>query len=244
MGLIPASVGAPAAPARKALLPRMTAPQPRSPARPAQAHPAKSHPARTALPGNDNWATRHPERAAQEQALRRQARAIRKGFGHKRNGTPETHFHASRTRQGTIARLYQAGHITIDDLARAAEIAGVAEQLGRDCHVSTASLETRVDNARQHGGAFFEALGAVRRELAYTAWRASLDALGPGAKSAVLGLVIDDCGLEAAARRGRMRRSAAKAALLRALDLWADLIGETAKRIGREELDRAHARLG
>lgn len=191
----------------------------------------------------DHWAARHPDRAAQERGFVRQARAIRKGFGHKVRGTPQTHYHASQVRQGSLARMYRAGDLSLDELARAAEIASTAEAIGRDCHVRTASLETRIDNARQHGFAFFEALGAVRREYAYTEWRRRLDHLGSAEKRAVLALIVDDCGLEAAARAARMRRSTAKAALHRALELWGDLMGQAIKLIDRRGLDQAHARL-
>lgn len=185
----------------------------------------------------EKWRALNPAAAAAQQRFTRQARATRKQFSHKVNGTPETHFHASQTRQGALARLFVAGAISIDELARAAEIASVAEAIGRDTAVRTASLEARVDVSR-NGGQFYEALGAVRREVAYTRWRAALPTPAP-----VLALIVEDLGITAVARRFRMRRARAAALLHAALELWATIYGETAKRIDAVELARAQARL-
>jgi hypothetical protein len=191
------------------------------------------------------WAGLHPRRAAQEQALGRERRTIRKEFG--RNdvtpGTPETRFRASRTHQGALARLFMAGDITLDQLSASAEIAAVAERIGSEVRVRTTSVETRVDVSRAHDGAFFESLGAVRREVAYTRWRASLDCLGKGGKPVVLAMIIEDVGVRAAAQRCGMRDARAKRLLGLALDLWFAVIGAVVKEIDREDLDFVHARL-
>lgn len=193
----------------------------------------------------DDWAARHPRRAAEEIAFGRERRTIRKDFGRSdvTPGTPETRFRASRTRQGALARLFMTGAIDLDQLTAAAEIAGIAERLGRDVQVRTTSVETRVDVSRSHDGAFFEGLRAVRAEVAYTRWRGSLDRLGMSGKSVVLAMIVEDVGLAEAARRGRMRNSGALALLIRALDLWFETIGAVVKEIDEADVLAAHAGL-
>ena len=78
----------------------------------------------------DKWARRHPAAATEERGLKRANRAARRDFGHKQNGTPETHARASRLRQGALARLFEAGHLTIDQLASAQSIRITAERIG------------------------------------------------------------------------------------------------------------------
>lgn len=91
------------------------------------------------------WAERHPRTAAAERAFRKERAELLDRWGHKNDGTPETHEHASRRNQGALVRLYQTGAIDADQLASAVEIATVAERIGADVAVRTASLETRVD---------------------------------------------------------------------------------------------------
>jgi hypothetical protein len=75
---------------------------------------------------------------------------------------------------GRAGRLYQSGAIDAEQLAAAVEIALVHERIGADVAVKTASLETRVDVTRIGDGGFYERLGQVRREMAYTRWRSQL----------------------------------------------------------------------
>lgn len=161
------------------------------------------------------WARRHPERAAAERALRKQRAQLLDRWSHKGQGTPETHEHHNNPRPGSIARLYQSGAIDDDQLAWSAEIRTSYERIGADVSVRTASLESRIDNVR-HGHAFYEALGTVRREVAYSDWRA---ALGPDA-AVVLDIIVHDVGLASAARIHRMHARRIRPLLLRALDLW------------------------
>lgn len=192
---------------------------------------------------HDCWAARHPGPARSERALRKAEAAAVRDFGHKVNGTTETHAKAARTRQGAVARLFQAGDLSIDQLGSAQEIAAAAEAIGRGLGVRTVSLETRVDGGRRDG-AFFEALGAVRRELAYTAWRAALRRqLPPGLAPAVLAVVVDDLGVSLAAKRWRMRNAAMKALLRRALELWPGLLRAAREAIDEPALERAQARV-
>lgn len=183
------------------------------------------------------WDEQHPARAAEERALRRQRRQIRKEFGHKVHGTPETHFHASSLRQGAIARLYRSGALSIDELARAIEIASTARRISAEVSLRCVSLETRVDVSR-HGDAFFEALGAVRREVAYRRWRAMLPEPRP-----VLAMVLDDIGATLAAKRTRMRRARAIMLLCEALELWGQLMADATRDIDEATLLAAQAGL-
>jgi hypothetical protein len=130
------------------------------------------------------WARQHPDIAAAERSLRKaRAELVEPRWKHKNEGTPETHEQASRRNQGALVRLYQTGAIDAEQLASAVEIALVHERIGRDVAVRTASLETRVDVTRIGDGGFFERLGQVRREYAYTEWRQRC-AAGAGARHA------------------------------------------------------------
>ena len=163
----------------------------------------------------EDFRRRHPEKAAQERALRNANRAAQRDFGHKVHGTPETHHKASFTCQGALARLFQNGHLSADQLAWAVEIARIHERIGRDVSVGSVSLEARVDQSRSFGGTFFEKLGLVRAEVAYSQWRAWLPRPAP-----VLALIVEDRALSAVAKRWRMRDTTARRMLEDALDAW------------------------
>ena len=45
---------------------------------------------------HNSWKRRHPTLAAEERKLKRENRAARRDFGHKQNGTVETHQKAAR----------------------------------------------------------------------------------------------------------------------------------------------------
>lgn len=185
-----------------------------------------------------DWAQRHPALARDERAIRKQIAATEAEYGRKANGTPETHAHAARVSQGSLARLYTSGAIDAVQLAAAADIADVAERIGRDVTVRTASLETRISGGRVGDGGFFERLSQVRREIAYGRWRRALASPGP-----VLAMIVDDEALTIVAKRHGMHHRRAKALLLAALDLWGALIGEVAHEVDEAALARAHARL-
>lgn len=158
---------------------------------------------------------------------------------HKNDGTAETHEQASRRNQGALVRLYQSGAIDSEQLASAVEIATVAERIGRDVAVKTASLETRVDVTRIGDGGFFERLGQVRREYAYTEWRHRLTH-----PAAVLDMLVGEpVGFTIVAARYRMHNRRAKQLLLDALDSWPEILGHACKAIDDRELAAAHARL-
>jgi len=178
---------------------------------------------------NQAWSARHPERAREERALRQTQAKLGPDWRHKREGTPETHDKASRTVQGALARLYMAGAIDADQLACSAEIARVHAQIVREVVPATVSLETRVDAGRGGDAIFYEALGRVRAEIAYSAWRRRLPKAG-----VVLAMIAEDLAVTAAARRFGMRGATAKALLVAALDLW-----PVYRQMARDQVDAA-----
>jgi len=186
----------------------------------------------------EQWAQRHPVRAAQEQALADNNEAARERWRHKAHGTVETHEHASKVRQGALARLYEAGAITIHQLSAGASIAHIHALIARDVTVATMSLETRIDSGTRLGEAFFEKLGTVRAEVAYSTWRRQL-----AQPALVLAVVIDDLSLSAAAKSFRVRKARVRPILTHALDLWDEMIGRAVDQIDDRDLWAAHARI-
>lgn len=181
------------------------------------------------------WAERHPELARQERSLRLSQARLQDDFGFRRSATPETMEKVSRVRQGALARLFMAGTIDADQLAWAAEIHAVAERIGRDVAIGTVSLETRVDQSRS-GSGFYERLGAVWAEVAYTSWRKSLPAPAP-----VLMMIVDDMACSTVARQFRWSRKRLQKMLTDALDAWPDCHAEARDRIDEATLLAAHA---
>lgn len=161
---------------------------------------------------------------------------VRESWSHKQ-GTPETHERAARSQQGSLARLYRSGAIDGQQLDSAAAIAAIAERIAADVNVRTASLETRVDRTRTGDDHFFESLGRVRAEIAYTRWRAQ----APGPIAALLELIVEDRGIAAVAQRHRIHHRKLRRLLLAALDLWPAIYDEVRQCVGRLELDLAHA---
>lgn len=185
------------------------------------------------------WARRHPEIAGRERALRKQRVETLERWKHKNEGTPETHEQHSHRREGALARLYKNGTIDSEQLAAAAEIGAVAERIGRDVAVKTASLETRIDvGVRRTDALHDERIGAVRREVAYTRWR-----LVVAAPALVLDMLVEDVGIAAAAERHRVHARKARRLLLRALDLWSEILSDVFRQVDERDLDYAHARL-
>lgn len=138
-------------------------------------------------------------------------------WSHKNEGTPETHAAHAGRRAGAIARLHASGYLNDDQLAWSQEIAAAAERIMADVTARTANLEGRVDRCR-HGDAFFEALGAVWRELTYSRWRAGLKGKDAGV---VLAIVVQDVGVASAAAAHGMHARRAKRVLTDALAAWA-----------------------
>lgn len=179
----------------------------------------------------DWWARAHPARAAEEAQLARQAAQIDAWRKHDAHGTPETLLKARRVQQGSLARLFMGGHLSIDQLAWAQEIRVVVERIGRDVAIGSISLETRVDNGFCGWRAGEESLGRVRAEMAYTRWRAQILRPAP-----VLAMIVEDRGVRAVAQAFRMRDVTARTVLVDALDLWPDCCGWARDRVDAEDL--------
>jgi hypothetical protein len=182
----------------------------------------------------------HPQIAAAERRLRKERATALASWKHKNEGTPETHERASRRNQGALASLYKKGAIDAEQLASAEEIARIAERIGADVAVRTASLETRVDLGPRHYDSLHdERIQQVRREMAYTEWRQQLPQPAP-----VLDMLVGEpIGFTIVAERYRMHHRKAKRLLIHALDLWPVVLGAVCKSIDERDLQLAHARL-
>lgn len=165
---------------------------------------------------------------------------LRERWSH-RQGTPETLEHAHSVRQGALARLYHSGAISAEQLASAEKIAAAVAMIAAGVGMRTCSLEARVDMTRMGDGTFYEALGRVRLEVAYTCWRDRVAQLGP--IGAVLDMIVSDVGFTVVARRYRMHNRRAKKLLIAALDLWAVSIDDAAREVNAATLAAAHAGL-
>lgn len=175
----------------------------------------------------------------EQRRLRKERAELLKRWSHKRAGTPETHEAHRRQRPGAIARLHASGFLNDDELAWSQEIAAAAEQIMADAQVRTASLETRVDTSR-HGDAFYEALGAVRREMAYGRWRS---AQSPKAAAMVLDVIVRDVGIARAAGAHGMHVRKARALMVEALHLWAKIHAAVRREVSAADLAASHAGL-
>lgn len=161
-------------------------------------------------------------------------------WSHKREGTAQTHEHASKTRQGPLARLYQDGFIDVDQLEWACEIARVAERIESDVAIRTASYETRVDNQGSSKDVLAETITQVRHEVAYGWWR---DAI-PNPKRAILDMLVGEPkSYSAIAREYRMGQRRARKLLISAIDLWPVALDRAESTIDKEDVQAAHARL-
>ena len=136
-------------------------------------------------------------------------------FGGKR-GTPETIARASGQHQGSLARLCRDGAINANQLAAAEEIRNTVESIRADVALPIASWETRVDSGFRADAVFFERLGGVRLEMAYSRWRWQVD----GPIALLLDMIVEDEAYSRAAQRHRVSPKRAKALLIAALDLW------------------------
>ena len=184
------------------------------------------------------WAEKHPDRAAAERSLRKSRAEMHERWDHKAHGTPETHEHHKHHQDGVLAQLYLSGSIDAEQLASAVEIATVAERIGADVTVRTSSVETRVDQTRSGDGTFYEALGAVRREMAYSRWRREVR----GPIAAVLDMIVGETvGYTVVANRYGMHNRRAKRLLIDALDLWPQIFGTVCKDVDAATLIAAHA---
>jgi len=149
-------------------------------------------------------------------------------------GTPET---LAKFSEGSLQRLLLSGDISAEQKAYAESIADVAERIASGVQVRTCSFEARVDRKRNGDEAFFERLGDVRREMAYTEWRRQTSkVLAP-----LHEMIVEDQGLTIVARRYRMDNRRLKRVLADALDLWPKILGRVCKEVDAATLAAAHA---
>ncbi|QSR16050.1 hypothetical protein [Novosphingobium sp. KA1] len=187
-------------------------------------------------PAYRRWAERHPRQARDEEQLQRYNASTKKNWAHRTSGTPETHAKAAATRQGAVARLFETGDIDAFQLSAAVSIAATHARITGDVTVSTVSFETRVDQSGRADASFFEKLGTVRAEVAYTNWRRRIEH-----QALVFAILIDDVGISIAAKRFGMRNARAKKILIDALDLWEQFSIEACKSIDDATLLAAQA---
>lgn len=189
----------------------------------------------------------HERKAQEERDLAAQHSRASAMYGHRRNGTVETHQAAAVQRQGALARLHRSGAISNDQLGWALEIQAEHERIDADVTVHSASLETRVDLSACPDAIFFESLGRVRRAMAYTRWRRELPMVCTGCLTGaqhVLAMVVDDLGVTWAARRLRMSVRRTRKVLLDALDLWPAILKDVCGKVDGQDLLLAHRRIG
>lgn len=153
-----------------------------------------------------------------------------------KEATPETLRNIATRTEGGIARLYAAGDIDADQMAAAEQIADVHQRVVGDVTIAVASLEARVDRSPRGDGSFYEALGAVQREVAYTRWREALEH-----PAVVLDVIVGGLGFTVAARQNRMAHRRAKRLVIVALDTWPRALSAARHEIDPATLAAAHA---
>ena len=177
---------------------------------------------------------RHPVRAREERDLRK-ANARLLDCGNYREATPET-LQKARIDDGSLARLCRSGSIDADQLAWACEIRMVHDRIAGDVRIGTASLEGRVDQSRHGDGTFFEKLGAVRADVAYTRWRGELAHAAP-----VLAMIVDDEACTVVGQRFHRSTVTLRKWLTEALDCWPDCHRDACDQVDEATLLAAQA---
>jgi hypothetical protein len=167
-------------------------------------------------PVNTTGLNKQERKAARNQAVRRHEQQLKddRQFTGK-EATPETLRDVANRTEGSLARLFNSGDINADQLAAAEQIEAAHRKVVGDVAIGIASMEARVDRSPYGDGSFYEALGAVQTEVAYTRWREQL-----AHPAVVLDMVVHGLGFTVAARRNKMAHRRAKRLLLVALDLW------------------------
>ena len=117
----------------------------------------------------------------------------------------------------------------------------VIERIGADLSIKGMSIETRIDQSRNPDAVFFEALSAVRREMAYTRWRAKLAYAGH--VQPVLAMIVQDMSLTAAATLYPIGVKRLKRVLRAALDDWGACLDHVYKTVSHGDMVAAQAGL-
>ncbi len=180
---------------------------------------------------------RQERKAARHQVVRQHQQQLKEDrqFTGK-EATPETLRAVANRTEGSLARLFTSGDINADQLAAAEQIEAAHRRVVGDVAIGIASMEARVDRSRYGDGSFYEALGAVQIEVAYTQWREQL-----AHPAVVLDMIVHGLGFTVAARRNRMAHRRAKRLLLVALDLWPRCRAAARNEVDPATLAAAHA---
>ncbi len=161
-------------------------------------------------------------------------------FSHKREGSWQTHFHASRTREGALVRFYMAGHINADQLADANEIASVTERIQREVGCGIVNYEPRIDRSMNVPTVLIEGIRWVRLEMAYGWWRVR----APKPIAAVLDMLAGDpMAYSTAAKIHRIHKRKARRILIDAIDLWPNAKDWAERQVDEADLHAAAAGL-
>ncbi len=192
---------------------------------------------RSMPPVDTNGLNKQERKAARSQAVRQHEQRLKEDreFTGK-EATPQTLRDVANRTEGSLARLFTSGDINADQLAAAEQIEAAHRLVVGDVAIGIASMEARVDRSTQGDGSFYEALGAVQTEVAYTRWREQL-----AHPAVVLDMIVNGLGFTVAARRNRMAHRRAKRLLLVALDLWPRCRAAVRNEIDPATLAAAHA---
>lgn len=175
----------------------------------------------------------------QQKALTKQRKIIVEQFGG-REGTPETRFHASRSRQGNIAGLLMAGKIDQEQLGWAEEIYRAYEIVASDVTIRNVSYEPRIDNQSSARDVLVEGIGRVRREVAYTYWRNNI----PEPRAMIMEMLTGErISYSTAAIKYKMGKPKSLGLLIKAIDLWPTAVEQAVKNVDAADVAAAHAGL-
>lgn len=161
-------------------------------------------------------------------------------WSHKNDGTAQTHEHAARMTQGPLARMYMAGDLSADQLAWAVEIGETAELIERDVAVRVVSYEPRIDCQASGRDVLVEGIMRIRREWAYSRWRAEL----PSPPRAVLDMLVGEpVAFSTIAQRYRIHKRKARRMLIDAIDRWPTWMEQAEDEIDAASVAAAHGGL-
>jgi hypothetical protein len=139
-----------------------------------------------------------------------------------------------------VARLYENGVITAEQLQAAVMIAQVAERIECTVAVKVGGMEPRVDNSGSMHDQLVETMHTVRCEIAYTKWRARL----PTPKRMIIDMLVMTQPMARTARSFGMDWPRARNLVKKALDRWIDIFDKVSREIDEQDAERVYRRLG
>lgn len=158
----------------------------------------------------------------------------RENWSHKQ-GHAETHakFEQVSHHCYALVRMEERGEISADQRSWATEIAMVAEGIEADVEVRAVSYEPRIDNSASSRDRVIEGIIRVRRQVAYTHWRARL----PDPKRMILDMIVgDQMSYNAAARIYHVGWRKTKRLLIEAIDRWPDSVDFAQRKVSAEDV--------